>query len=179
MAVLFVSHASADDAAVRDVEAWLDAKGFTDRLVDHSGIVAGEKWANRLSDEAASCRVVLCFVSDNWLGSDECFGEFKAAWYMGKRIVPLFAPSPGGTTRPDRLAKVIAEDQGLDLAPCLAPDGRLDLARDAEVGRRLERGLRAGGALAKVVRPIEIEFLWRPQLRDPDDEVAPEATRAR
>jgi len=145
MAVLFVSHASADDAAVRDVEAWLDAKGFTDRFVDHSGIVAGEKWANRLRDEAASCRVVLCFVSDNWLGSDECFGEFKAAWYMGKRIVPLFAPSPGGTTRPGRL----------------------------------ERGLRGGGALAKVVRPIEIEFLWRPQLRDPDDEMAPEAMRAR
>ncbi len=30
-------------------------------------------------------------------------------------------------------------------------------------------------ALAKVVRPIEIEFLWRPQLRDPDDEMVLEA----
>ena len=30
-------------------------------------------------------------------------------------------------------------------------------------------------ALAKVIRPIEIKFLWRPQLRDPDDEMVLEA----
>jgi putative PIN family toxin of toxin-antitoxin system len=30
-------------------------------------------------------------------------------------------------------------------------------------------------ALAKVILPIEIKFLWRPQLRDPDDETVLEA----
>ena len=33
-----------------------------------------------------------------------------------------------------------------------------------EVGELLD-------ALAKVIRPIDIEFFWRPQLRDPDDEM--------
>ena len=30
-------------------------------------------------------------------------------------------------------------------------------------------------ALAKVIRPVEIKYLWRPQLRDPDDEMVLEA----
>ena len=33
-----------------------------------------------------------------------------------------------------------------------------------EVGELLD-------ALAKVIRPIDVEFFWRPQLRDPDDEM--------
>ena len=78
MAVLFISHASRDDAAIRDLEAWLEAKGFTDLFIDHSGIDAGEKWAQRLRDEAGACRVVVCFVTENGVGSDECFAAPKA-----------------------------------------------------------------------------------------------------
>src|SRR5277367_1075538 len=118
MAVLFVSHASRDDAMARSLAAWLRAKGFTDLFVDHSDIDAGEKWAQALRDAAGACRVVVCLVTENWLASDECFGEFKAAWYMGKRIIPLFALPLGGTGRPERLGKVQAEDQGLELASC-------------------------------------------------------------
>ena len=41
------------------------------------------------------------------------------------------------------------------------------LSRD-QVGALLD-------ALARVIRSIDIEFLWRPQLRDPDDEMVLEA----
>ena len=150
MAVLFISHASRDDAMARPLEAWLRAKGFTDLFIDHSHIDAGEKWAQALRDAAGACRVVVCLVTENWLASDECFGEFKAAWYMGKRIIPLFALPPAGTARQDRLGKVFSEDQGLDVAPCRTADGGLDLARNAETERRLENGLRAAGALARI-----------------------------
>ena len=50
----------------------------------------------------------------------------------------------------ERLAKVLAEDQGFDVAACLNAEGRLDLARDPQIERRLETGLRAAGALAEI-----------------------------
>ena len=150
MAVLFVSHSSKDDAAATALEAWLHGHGFTDVFIDHSNIAGGEKWAQALRDASGACRVVVCLVTERWLASDECFGEFKAAWYMGKRIIPLLALQPGNASSGERLAKVLAEDQGFDVAACMDAEGRLDLARDPEIERRLETGLRAAGALARV-----------------------------
>ena len=92
MAALFVSHSSKDDAAVAALDAWLRGRGFTDLFIDHSNIVGGEKWAQALREASGACRVIIFFVTERWLASDECFGEFKAAWYMGKHIIPLLAP---------------------------------------------------------------------------------------
>jgi hypothetical protein len=69
---------------------------------------------------------------------------------MGKRIIPLLAADPIDALSRDRLAKVLAEDQGLNVAACMDENGGLDLARDPNVERRLQEGLRAAGALAKV-----------------------------
>src|SRR5271166_188807 len=141
MAVLFVSHASQDDVMAVALEAWLRAKGFTDLFIDHSNIDAGENWMQALQSATGACRVVVCLVTENWLASDECFSEFRAASYMGKRIIPLFALGPGGSSRHERLHKVLAEDQGLNIASCLTFNCGLELARDAEIERRLESGL--------------------------------------
>ena len=150
MATLFVSHSSKDDAMAAALEAWLHGRGFTDLFIDHSNIAGGEKWAQTLRDAAGTCRVVVCIVTERWLASDECFAEFKAAWYMGKRIIPLLAIENANVPRGERLSKVLAEDQGLDVAPCVTPEGGLDLGRDSGIERRLELGLRAAGALARV-----------------------------
>ena len=133
-----------------ELEVWLRGRGFTDLFIDHNNITGGEKWAQALRDASGACRVIICFATEDWLASDECFGEFKAAWYMGKRIIPLLALRPGSTSWRERLAKVLAEDQGFDVAPCINADGRLDLARNPQIERRLEAGLRAAGALADV-----------------------------
>ena len=117
MAVLFVSHASRDDVTVNALEAWLRAKGFTDLFIDHSNIDAGENWAQELRAATGACRVVLCLVTENWLASDECFSEFRAAWYMGKRIIPLFALGRGGTSRRERLEKVRRRTRASTLRP--------------------------------------------------------------
>ena len=95
MAVLFVSHASRDDATAVALEAWLRAKRLH-RPVRRSFTASrpATRWAQALRDAAGACRVVVCLVTENWLASDECFGEFRAAWYMGKRIIPLFALAP-------------------------------------------------------------------------------------
>jgi hypothetical protein len=150
MAVLFVSHSSKDAAATTALEAWLRANGFADIFVDHSNIAGGEKWAQALRDASGACRVVVCLVTERWLASDECFAEFRAAGYMGKRIIPLLALGPENSAFGARLARVLADDQGLNIAACMSPEGQLDLTRDALVERRLVAGLRAAGALAKV-----------------------------
>jgi hypothetical protein len=152
MPVLFISHSSKDDAAARALEAWLHAKGFTDIFIDHTSIMVGEKWADALR-EASGSRVVACLVTQPWLTSDECFGEYKAAWYLGKRIIPLLLLAPKaklGADAKKRLADICAEYQGLDLAPCLKSGGKLDPEADQNVAERLVEGLRAAGALAKV-----------------------------
>jgi WD40 repeat protein len=167
MPALFVSHASNDDAYANALEAWLIAHGFRDLFIDHRGIVAGDKWAEALRQSAGSCRVVICLVSQEWLRSDECFAEFRAAWYMGKRIVPLLLCRQAEGQAGERLAKVLAEDQGIDLLSCLTLDRRLDLSLDPSATERLESGLRAGGALAKVGLDPEVFPIEPKQRPDP------------
>jgi formylglycine-generating enzyme required for sulfatase activity len=153
MPLVFVSHSSKDDAAVAALEIWLHANGFTDIFVDHHGIVGGDKWREELRASAATCRVIICLVTENWLESHECFGEFVAGCYLGKRIIPLFLLPEAPVLdeeRATRLAKVSAEFQGIKLNSCLRLDSTLDLAADAEVSSRLNEGLRAAGANTEV-----------------------------
>ena len=94
MAVLFISHSSKDDQHASAIESWLKANGFNDVFIDHQSIAGGDKWAEELKRSASACRVVIFIITPNWLSSAECFGEFKAAWYMGKRLIPLFLVDP-------------------------------------------------------------------------------------
>ena len=168
MAVLFVSHSSKDDTAVNALEAWLRVNGFTDIFVDHESLAGGANWREELRASAGACRVVLCLVTENWLASYECFNEFRAAWYMGKRIIPLLLLPPVQKSDEEaakRFAEVCAEDQGVDLKPCLKPDGALDVEADANVANRLKAGLRAAGALGRVgldPEAFEIDRKLRP-----------------
>src|SRR5205085_10252239 len=141
----FVSHASKDDALLSALETWLRANGFSDIFVDHQNIAGGDKWREVLRASAGACRVIICLITENWLASEECFGEFVAACYMGKRIIPLFLLQPNTLSeeRKRRLEKVCAEDQGIKLDSCLRPGGILDLAADPAVATRLNAGLRA------------------------------------
>jgi formylglycine-generating enzyme required for sulfatase activity len=153
MAVLFVSHSSKDDAMATALEAWLRANGFTDIFVDHQSLAGGAKWREELRASAGACRVVICLVTENWLTSDECFHEFRAAWYMGKRIIPLLLlpPKPNfGPAAQMHFSEICAEYQGVDLNPCLKADKVLDFDADLNVANRLRIGLREVGALSRV-----------------------------
>jgi len=153
MAVLFVSHSSKDNAATAALEAWLSANGFTDVFVDYQSIAGGDAWDEALQAAAGTCRVVVFLVTENWLASHECFGEFQASFYMGKRMIPLFLLAAGGGRSEEaekRLAKVRAHYQGLDLTSCVGPGGAIDLNADRTVADRLMAGLREAGALSRV-----------------------------
>ena len=151
MATVFLSHASSDDDLARQLEAWLTAEGFDDLFVDHSDIRGGDKWTEALRRAKGAARVILCLVTPRWLASDECFGEFTAAWYAGQRIVPLLAADPTALDERQhkRLGRVLGEDQGFDLSRALK-DGRLDLDAAPEIADPFKAGLRAAGALAKI-----------------------------
>jgi TIR domain len=153
MPVLFISHSSKDDARVDALADWLRANGFNDLFIDHQSIAGGEKWPEALRASAGSCRVVMCLVTPNWLISSDCFNEFGAAWYMGKRIIPLFLLPPSiklNAEAKTRLDRVLAEDQGVDLKPCMIARGALAIDADQNVASRLKTGLRAAGANARV-----------------------------
>ncbi len=153
MASLFVSHSSKDDAIATTLEEWLKSNGFTDIFIDHENISGGEKWRDALRSSAAACRVVLCLVTTNWLASYECFSEFGAAWYMGKRVVPLLLITRDALLNEEaqsRLRRVLDEYQGLDLTACLKADGALDLSFHQGLVVRLKLSLREAGALSNI-----------------------------
>lgn len=160
MPTTFISHASCDDLLVEDLERWLHQAGFKDLFVDHSRIRGGDKWRDALRAAQRTCKIVMCVVSPGWLASEECYGEFLASWYSGKRIIPLFVgcDSVETPTQRHRLDRVRGEDQGFDLSPSLL-DGRLDLAQLDSIGEPLVAGLRAGGALTEIgLDPLAFEI---------------------
>ncbi len=149
MSTVFISHSSQDDALTGDFVAWLHQNGFRDTFVDHMDILGGENWTDRLRDQAASCRVVICLISADWLRSSDCYNEFQAAWYMGKSILPLFLldmHNPGDPDIARRLSRVLTETQGIDLRSALTGDRRLDLLQDIATADLVARSLRAVGA---------------------------------
>src|SRR5262245_26927080 len=118
MATIFFSHSSRDDNLAAVVEKWLRKNGFEDVFIDHDSIRSGDKWTDALRRAKGSCRVVLCLVTPSWLSSDECFGEFTASWYAGRRLIPLLAI--GNVDLDDkqqrRLQRVLSEDQGANIS---------------------------------------------------------------
>jgi formylglycine-generating enzyme required for sulfatase activity len=166
--VLFVSHSSKDDSLANSLEEWLRANGITDVFVDHHDIAGGDKWHEKLRESAGACRVIVCLVTEHWLASHECYGEFVAACYLGKRIVPLFLLPPLESLDDEcrkRLGKVRAEDQGIELYSSLAVNAILDLDGDRTIANRLKEGLRAAGAIARIgldPRVFPIDRVQRP-----------------
>jgi hypothetical protein len=150
MATIFFSHSSRDDSLSLAVENWLRTQGFDGIFADHH-IRAGDKWTEALRRASSACRVVLSLVTPDWLASSECFGEFTAAWYAGRRMIALVCVPDAklDDTQEKRLARVLLEDQGVDISRAGAPLA-LNLDANPEIAAPLIAGLRAAGALAKV-----------------------------
>ncbi|WP_419906819.1 SUMF1/EgtB/PvdO family nonheme iron enzyme [Hoeflea sp.] len=93
MARIFVSHASADDEAVTRLSQWLSDNGFEDHFVDHIHIPGGTEWNKKLPEEIVKAEILLPVVTPGWLNSDECYNEYRSAYYANKTVVPLFVLS--------------------------------------------------------------------------------------
>ena len=171
MSRIFISHASADNAAALGLAAWLDNNGWSDFFLDVDdqggrGIDPGERWMAALAGAVDRCEAVIFLVSPSWRDSKFCFAEFFEARKLGKRtfgviVQPLaLAQLPEQMTAEwqvcDLTVQAVAEDQALSFAvsrpPALAPTtvyfSRVGL--DA-----LARGLRKAGLDAST-------FVWPP-----------------
>ena len=84
-AYIFISYAHADAEAVRPVLADLQARGY--RLWFDEGLVAGSEWPEYIAEHLAGAALVMCFVSDAYLASDNCRRELHYA--LSKRIPTL------------------------------------------------------------------------------------------
>ena len=162
MATVFVSHSSKDDPLVDDLIAWLHANGFRDTFADHQDILGGDNWTEQIRAKAAACHVALCVITPNWLTSSDCFNEFLAAWYMGKKILPVLLvdptkPEPGDSGQ--RLSRVLAETQGIDLRKALSPEGQIELARHPATADLLLRSLQEFSIDAKSTKRSPAKLL--------------------
>ena len=154
MATVFVSHSSKDDKLASQLEDWMKTNGFSDLFIDHSSIRGGDKWADALRDSAGACKLVVLLVTQSWLSSAECPSEFKAAWYMGKRILPLFLLPPVEKlpqASQDNLQRIMAETQGIDLVPLYeGEEAGLNFAKNETTTDQIKQALIAAGALKDV-----------------------------
>ena len=153
MATVFISHSSKDDVLASQLEAWMKQHGFSDLFIDHSNIRGGDIWADALRDAAGSCKLVVLLITHSWLASGECPSEFKAAWYMGKRILPLCLLPPVDKlpqTSQNNLQRVMAETQGINLAPLYQGEAGLDFTKHEPTTDQLRQALIAAGALKDV-----------------------------
>lgn len=151
MSAIFLSHSSRDDTLATTLEAWLKANGFDDIFIDHGSIQFGDRWTDALRRAKGSCRVILCLVTHDWLLSDECYSEFLAGWYAGRRVIPLLALDAAilDEKQKERLRRLLGEGQGVDILKAITA-GRLDLERHPDITDPLKAGLRAAGALVRL-----------------------------
>lgn len=92
MSRLFLSHASADNAAAIALGRWLTEQGYGDFFLDTDparGLSPGERWMEALKSAADRCEAVLCLVSPAWLTSRWCLAEFLLAKSLHKYIFGL------------------------------------------------------------------------------------------
>jgi hypothetical protein len=160
---LFISHASANNAAAAALHIWLREQGFDDVFLDidtERGLVPGERWQEALKAAANRCEAVLCLVSPAWIASKWCHAEFLAAKLLHKRIFGLIvAPVPEEQLPADmkaewQLCELTGEDRFLSFEVEV-------LGRAARVAFResgldlLRRGLQRAGLDAR-------SFPWPP-----------------
>ena len=84
-AYIFISYAHADAEAVLPVLSDLQRRGY--RLWYDAGLVAGSEWPEYIARHLAGASLVLCFVSNAYMASDNCRRELHYA--LSKRIPTL------------------------------------------------------------------------------------------
>ena len=94
MGEIFISHASADDALVREIVDHLRRDGYRSLFLDfdpEAGIAAGRPWLHELYRTLSQCRALVAVCTASWLRSQWCFAEFAYARALGKAVFVLRA----------------------------------------------------------------------------------------
>lgn len=82
---IFISYAHADAASVLPIAATLHSRGY--RIWYDEGIEAGSEWPESIAVHLSRAALVLCFISEAYVRSDNCRREMHFA--LTKRIKTL------------------------------------------------------------------------------------------
>ena len=80
---IFISYAHANEQAVHEVLESLDQRGF--RFWYDEGIEAGSEWPESIARRLSGADLVLAFVSNAYVRSDNCRKEIHFAISKGSR----------------------------------------------------------------------------------------------
>lgn len=85
---LFISYPHKQSDQVIDTIRILHDQGY--RLWYDEGIPAGSDWPANIAQHMRDCEAVICFISDHFLRSQNCFSEIRAAVNLKKPILILY-----------------------------------------------------------------------------------------
>ena len=85
---LFISYPHKQSDQVIDTIRILHDQGY--RLWYDEGIPAGSDWPANIAQHMRDCEAVICFISDHFLKSQNCFSEVRAAVHLKKPILILY-----------------------------------------------------------------------------------------
>ncbi|WP_026362896.1 toll/interleukin-1 receptor domain-containing protein [Methylopila sp. M107] len=170
MALIFISHASANNPAAIAIRDWLIAEGWNDLFLDVDpvrGIVAAERWERALNEQASRCEAVIFLISRDWLGSEWCQREYHLADKLNKRMFGLLIEDISPNDLPKHLTadwQIVNLASGRDhiMFRSTSPDGSTERhVTFSESGlKRLKAGLAKAG--------LDPRFFDWPPAYDPD-----------
>lgn len=85
---LFISYPHKQSDEVVDTIRILHDQGY--RLWYDEGIPAGSDWPANIAQHMRDCEAVICFLSNHFLNSHNCFSEIQAAVHLKKPILILY-----------------------------------------------------------------------------------------
>lgn len=85
---LFISYPHKQSGEVIDTIRILHDQKY--RLWYDEGIPAGSDWPANIAQHMRNCDCVICFISDHFLHSQNCFSEIQAAVHLKKPILILY-----------------------------------------------------------------------------------------
>ena len=105
---VFISYAHRDSARVYPVIAQMQKDGY--RVWFDEGIDPGTEWDENIAKHVIECGYFIAFISDNYLGSNNCKDELNYARDLSKKSVLVYLEdvklTPGMAMRMNRIQSV-------------------------------------------------------------------------
>lgn len=97
---IFISYPHKESDTVVETIRILHDKRY--RMWYDEGIPAGSDWPANIARHMQECEAVICFVSDHFLKSPNCFSEIRAAVHLKKTILVVYLDDsvPTGQWKP-------------------------------------------------------------------------------
>src|SRR5688500_9334085 len=104
-ASVFISYSRRDERFAAELLAAFECEG-RNAWLDKEDIHPTGKWASEIAAAIDSSDVIVCVLSPDFAGSDECAKEIKRAADQNKRLVPVVARAVEPRTVPATLAEL-------------------------------------------------------------------------